>query len=168
MTITINKSQGQTLKIVGLDLRHPVFSHGMLYVAVSRTGQVDGNFILATSGQTRNVFPEALNWFILVNDAQYSMATAAFHLIFLKGRFSWDFLHIGICVHCNLNYASSLQLLCCYAIIKFMLHIFYKLFHALSFLCLLAIVEIYIQILNSMCSFWIFTNKQQCQAVDLP
>ena len=60
--MTINKSQGQTLKIVGLDLRHPVFSHGMLYVAVSRTGQVDGNFILATIGQTRNVvFPEVLN-----------------------------------------------------------------------------------------------------------
>ena len=31
----INKAQGQTLQFVGLDLRTPVFSHGMLYVALS-------------------------------------------------------------------------------------------------------------------------------------
>ena len=35
--MTINKSQGQTLKHVGLDLRGDVFCHGQLYVAVSRT-----------------------------------------------------------------------------------------------------------------------------------
>ena len=34
--MTINKAQGQTIKYVGLDLRNPVFTHGQLYVALSR------------------------------------------------------------------------------------------------------------------------------------
>ena len=31
--MTINKAQGQTLKVIGLDLRQPIFAHGTLYVA---------------------------------------------------------------------------------------------------------------------------------------
>ena len=34
--MTINKAQGQTLRHVGLCLTEPVFTHGQLYVAVSR------------------------------------------------------------------------------------------------------------------------------------
>ena len=38
--MTINKSQGQSVKHVGLDLRTPVFTHGQFYVAVSRVTSV--------------------------------------------------------------------------------------------------------------------------------
>ena len=34
--MTINKSQGQTFDMVGMDLRRDVFNHGQLYVALSR------------------------------------------------------------------------------------------------------------------------------------
>lgn len=38
--MTINKSQGQSVAHVGLDLRSPVFTHGQLYVAISRVTSV--------------------------------------------------------------------------------------------------------------------------------
>jgi hypothetical protein len=66
--ITVNKSQGQSLAVVGVDLRHAVFTHGQLYVALSRVTTLDGLCLLlpeppeGESGRTvRNiVFSEVL------------------------------------------------------------------------------------------------------------
>ena len=56
--MTINKSQGATLKKVGLFLNNPVFSHGQLNVALSRVASLE-DIILTTNsnieGVTRNV-----------------------------------------------------------------------------------------------------------------
>jgi hypothetical protein len=63
--LTINKSQGQSVKFVGLDLRIPVFSHGQLYVALSRATTEQRIKVLlpdnATTDETTNVvYPEVL------------------------------------------------------------------------------------------------------------
>ncbi|POS86702.1 hypothetical protein EPUL_003476 [Erysiphe pulchra] len=61
--MTINKSQGQTLKIVGVDLSTPVFTHRQLYVALSRVTDVQNLFILLPPRASRTdnvVYPEAL------------------------------------------------------------------------------------------------------------
>ena len=38
--MSINKSQGQSVKHVGMDLRNGVFTHGQFYVAASRVTSV--------------------------------------------------------------------------------------------------------------------------------
>ena len=47
--MTINKSQGQSIINVGIDLHCPVFSHGQLYVALS---------CCTSSNRIKVVFPE--------------------------------------------------------------------------------------------------------------
>ena len=60
--MSINKSQGQSLKVVGLNLQGPCFSHGQLYVGCSRVGSSDNLFICSpVKGHTDNiVYTEAL------------------------------------------------------------------------------------------------------------
>ena len=56
--MTVNKSQGQSVKHVGLDLRVSVFSHGQLYVALSRCTSKDCIKVLLpaeANGQTPNI-----------------------------------------------------------------------------------------------------------------
>jgi len=64
--LTINKAQGQSVKKVGIDLRIPVFSHGQLYVALSRATNSRNVMVLLPESdrdarQTHNVvYPEVL------------------------------------------------------------------------------------------------------------
>jgi ATP-dependent DNA helicase PIF1 len=48
--MTINKAQGQTLKMVNIFMPKPVFTHGQLYVAMSRIGCLEGVKLLVTNG----------------------------------------------------------------------------------------------------------------------
>ncbi|XP_063629669.1 uncharacterized protein LOC134801075 [Cydia splendana] len=53
--MTINKSQGETLRAAGVDLRTGCFSHGQLYVACSRVISCTELFVLMPAGETHNV-----------------------------------------------------------------------------------------------------------------
>ena len=44
--MTINKSQSQTLYVVGLDLRNPAFTHGQHYVTMSSVTNVSNLAVL--------------------------------------------------------------------------------------------------------------------------
>ena len=63
--MTINKSQGQSVEHVGLDLRSPVFTHGQFYVGVSRVRSRYNIKVISDEkeeeGRTKNiVFSEVL------------------------------------------------------------------------------------------------------------
>ena len=63
--MTINKSQGQSVKYVGLDMKSSVFTHSQFYVAVSRVKSVNNIKVIwdenLGDGVTKNVvYPEIL------------------------------------------------------------------------------------------------------------
>jgi ATP-dependent DNA helicase PIF1 len=51
----INKTLGQSLKVAGVNLEIPCFSHGQLYVACSRVGTGNNLYIFAPDGKTKNI-----------------------------------------------------------------------------------------------------------------
>jgi ATP-dependent DNA helicase PIF1 len=53
--MSINKAQGQSLEVAGINLESSCFSHGQLYVACSRDGSGKNLFIFAPEGKTRNI-----------------------------------------------------------------------------------------------------------------
>ena len=62
--MTVNKSQGQSLQVVGVDLSASAFTHGQLYVALSRAVNLDNVTVLLSENldnKTENVvYPEVL------------------------------------------------------------------------------------------------------------
>jgi ATP-dependent DNA helicase PIF1 len=60
--MTINKAQGQTMKTVGIYLHELVFTHGQLYVALSRATCVNDVSVFCTNGKmmTNAVYMELL------------------------------------------------------------------------------------------------------------
>src|SRR5260370_27617743 len=52
-SMTINKSQGQSVNVMGIDLRVPCFSHGQLYVACSWVRSRQGLKILLPEGDVQ-------------------------------------------------------------------------------------------------------------------
>jgi ATP-dependent exoDNAse (exonuclease V) alpha subunit len=53
--MTINKAQGQSLSVAGVNLKSSCFSHGQVYVACSRVGTPRRLYIFAPGGQTTHV-----------------------------------------------------------------------------------------------------------------
>ena len=53
--MTINKAQGQSLKIVGLQLDEPVFAHGQLYVGCSRVGNPNNLYMLLNEEKNKKM-----------------------------------------------------------------------------------------------------------------
>jgi len=53
-SMTINKSQGQTMDKIGIYLPRPVFSHGQLYVGLSRVTSPDSVKICVVNGKLKN------------------------------------------------------------------------------------------------------------------
>mmetsp|Transcript_26019 Transcript_26019/g.40008 ORF Transcript_26019/g.40008 Transcript_26019/m.40008 type:complete len:100 (-) Transcript_26019:44-343(-) len=53
--LTINRSQGQTLDVVGVELPTSVFMHGHVYVGYGRTGDPKGLHIYANQDEFDNI-----------------------------------------------------------------------------------------------------------------
>ncbi|CAB3251817.1 unnamed protein product [Arctia plantaginis] len=55
LAMTINKSQGQSLSVCGINVENHCFSHGQLYVACSRVGKPCALFVLTSDQKIKNV-----------------------------------------------------------------------------------------------------------------
>uniref|UniRef100_A0A0L8IG02 DNA helicase Pif1-like 2B domain-containing protein n=1 Tax=Octopus bimaculoides TaxID=37653 RepID=A0A0L8IG02_OCTBM len=58
--MSINKAQGQSLNVVGMNLAEPVFSHGQFYVGCSRVSNPSNLFIYAPQGKNKMLFIKKL------------------------------------------------------------------------------------------------------------
>lgn len=58
--LTINKAQGQTFNVVGVDLTEECFTHGQLYVAASRVSQAEHLYVVGQEETNNIVYKEVL------------------------------------------------------------------------------------------------------------
>ncbi|WOH02486.1 hypothetical protein DCAR_0521875 [Daucus carota subsp. sativus] len=82
--MTINKSQGQSLEKVGLYLPKPVFSHGQLYVAISRVTSPEGLriFVESQMGLTTNITANVVYKEFYKGDETYRAVRSGKHIYF--------------------------------------------------------------------------------------
>ena len=74
--MTINKSQGQSFDYVGLYIKRPLFSHGQLYVALSRCRNPKNIYIqneLENSSEIENIV-----WKEVLDDSQWNLSVYIF------------------------------------------------------------------------------------------
>ncbi|GBM31639.1 hypothetical protein AVEN_50425-1 [Araneus ventricosus] len=70
--MTINKAQGKSLKIVGVDLRTDCFTHSQVYATCSGVSPSDSLVILQSEVKTANVeYKEVFNTFQLHMEYTY-------------------------------------------------------------------------------------------------
>jgi hypothetical protein len=65
--MTINKAQGQSVRNVGVDLRAPCFSHGQLYVALSRVTSPEKIKVIFPPGQHDRLTPNVVYHDVLID-----------------------------------------------------------------------------------------------------
>ena len=121
--MTINKSQGQSLNKIGVYLPQPVFSHGQLYVALSRATSPNGLKILFTPDPDH---PPHMTKNIVYKEFLHRIDPMQVHIILLYCQFAVSFLL------CNLTYAFRIVFVfCC------MIHFNYM--HTEFIICIISI-----------------------------